>query len=67
MTKVYRDERYCPFCDRETAQEVTDSEHERDSSGDYQECLECSATYWGFTGEWEPAREEKGDARDSSV
>ncbi len=53
MTKVYEDDEYCGYCDRYTRQTITDSEHERDSSGDKQECSECGWVYWGLTGKWE--------------
>ena len=49
----YEDERYCPFCDRDTKQKCKDSDHERDSSGDYAECLICGAVYTGYSGRYE--------------
>jgi len=54
MAKDYKDERYCDNCDKDTQHTCRDSEHERDSSGDYQECLECGWYALGFTGEYEP-------------
>lgn len=50
--KTYIDEGDCPFCEKETKQRFTDSEHERDSSSDRRECLECGATYSGYSGTW---------------
>lgn len=52
MTKRYVEEGYCPFCERGTKQDVTDAEHERDSSNDARECLECRAHWMGLTGKW---------------
>jgi hypothetical protein len=52
MTKRYEDVRWCFRCQKDTLQEVTDSEHERDSSGDQQHCKECGWTYSGLTGKW---------------
>jgi len=37
----YNEERYCEYCDKETLHYCRDNNHERDSSSDYQECLEC--------------------------
>jgi hypothetical protein len=45
-------ERYCGHCKTETSQEVHDSGHELDGSGDWQRCLECGYTYYGLTGRW---------------
>lgn len=45
--KKYIDERYCEKCGEYTEHEVRDAEHERDSSGDYEECLICG---WWETG-----------------
>lgn len=40
----YEDDRHCKHCDRTTSHNCRDSGHERDSSGDYQECNVCG--YW---------------------
>lgn len=53
MSKSYTDERYCQHCARETAHWCTDSDHERDSSADYRECLVCGWRYLGCTGRYE--------------
>lgn len=37
----YEDERFCHHCKKTTNHKCRDSGHERDSSSDYQECLEC--------------------------
>lgn len=42
--------RYCSKCDRETAQEFLWGGHERDSSQDRYECLECGAVTFGIDG-----------------
>jgi hypothetical protein len=39
------DDKFCKHCQKETSHKITDSGHERDSSGDYFECLECH--WWG--------------------
>lgn len=43
----YIDERYCNNCNQETEHRCKDSGHERDSSGDYQECLVCGEYKFG--------------------
>lgn len=58
MARVYQDVGWCPICDKETQQKFDDSEHERDSSNDRRECLECHATWSGLTGVWRPAVSE---------
>ena len=45
---------YCGHCEKDTPQEVHESGHERDSSGDWQVCLECGWRYSGLTGDWHP-------------
>lgn len=56
------DTRYCPNCDADTLQEVVDDTHERDSSGDYRECLTCRWVYTGTSGKYRPPRiPPKGD------
>ena len=52
MDNFYRDERYCDNCRKDTLQIVSDSTHERDSSGDYAVCLECHRNYRGLHGKW---------------
>lgn len=52
--REYDDEGYCDNCEDWTPQTFHDSEHERDSSGDWQKCHRCGYTYYGLTGEWEP-------------
>lgn len=48
--KYSYEERYCPNCRRDTLQYCRDSDHERDASADYQECLYCN---WQRSG-WGP-------------
>jgi hypothetical protein len=45
----YTDERFCENCDTYTSQICRDSGHERDSSGDYEECLVCRWYKSGLT------------------
>jgi hypothetical protein len=44
----YYDKRYCPNCKRDTLQQCRDSDHERDSSNDFQECLYCGWERSGY-------------------
>jgi transcription elongation factor Elf1 len=44
---------YCGNCDKDTNQKINESGHERDSSHDRFECLECGFIKYGLTGEWE--------------
>ena len=46
-------ELYCGNCDKDTKQKVYESGHERDSSNDRFECIECGFVKYGLTGEWE--------------
>ncbi len=47
----------CPFCEKETVHKCWTENHERDSSGDSRECVECGAhksevsSYWHKDGE----------------
>ena len=50
----YLDECYCDNCKKYTQHDCKDSGHERDSSGDYQECLECNWYSFGMSGEYNP-------------
>lgn len=52
MSKIYQDELYCDNCEKYTMHDCHDSGHERDSSGDSAECLECHWKYSGLTGEY---------------
>lgn len=54
---------YCAICQKDTKQEIHESGHERDSSGDWQRCLECGARYSGYTGKWEAAELEPEEAK----
>ena len=47
----YEEIRECEHCKKETKHQCKDSEHERDSTGDYQECLECF--YWKTGYNWD--------------
>ena len=50
----YIDERHCDHCDKDTNHRCKDSGHERDSSGDYQECLVCKWWMTGYRREYNP-------------
>jgi len=50
---MYVDERYCEHCQEYTMQKCVDSEHERDSSADWEKCLTCGWEYNGMTGKRE--------------
>lgn len=56
----YQDEMWCDHCDKDTQHKVIDSGHERDSSGDWRECLECHWTKTGH-GEYEPPTEDEAE------
>lgn len=49
----YQDEMFCRHCDKDTQHKIHDTDHERDSSGDWRECLVCHWTKSGH-GEYEP-------------
>lgn len=51
---AYIDERYCGHCDRYTQHTCYDSNHERDSSGDFQQCEVCNWYMSGYTRKYEP-------------
>lgn len=53
-SEYYEDDRYCTNCDDYTAHKCKDSNHERDSSGDYQECIVCGWYKNGFTDRYHP-------------
>lgn len=46
LPESYEDMANCPHCHKETRHLFRDSGHERDSSGDYQKCLECH--WWAY-------------------
>lgn len=54
MSKEYKDIMYCGHCGEDTEQTIFDSEHERDSSNDRQECHKCGWVRYGLSGTWEP-------------
>lgn len=54
MGENYETTRFCDHCDKDTLHKCRDSQHERDSSQDYQECLECGWFMTGYTGKYEP-------------
>ena len=47
MNEWYEDECFCDHCNADTRHKFKDSDHERDSSGNYRECLTCG---WWRTG-----------------
>lgn len=57
-TLSYSEERYCTHCRKETTHRCIDSGHERDSSGDRQECAECGWYVIG-QGDANPPLQEK--------
>lgn len=46
-------ETWCDICKKETQVYFKSGGHERDSSGDYEECLECGYWRYGMCSEWE--------------
>lgn len=53
--EAWRDDvHYCDHCERDTPHDAHDSGHERDSSGDWRECLVCRWRYSGLTGRYSP-------------
>lgn len=48
MENKYIDERLCENCNAETEHSCRDSDHERDSSYDFEECLVCGWWKYGF-------------------
>lgn len=50
----YEDTRYCDHCEQDTIQRCFESNHERDSSGNWRKCGQCGWFYSGITGEYEP-------------
>lgn len=41
---------WCPNCNKDTRQVIHSDGHERDSSYDTQQCLNCGKTGWGMDG-----------------
>ena len=50
--REYTDVMWCDICREDTEQLVHDAGHERDSSGDWQECQVCKSYRSGLTGLW---------------
>jgi len=50
----YEGTRFCDHCEKDTKHICRDSTHERDSSDDYQKCLECGWYMTGYSGEYNP-------------
>jgi hypothetical protein len=48
--ETYEDVRFCKRCDSHTLHNCRDSGHERDSSGDYEECKICRYYRFGMSG-----------------
>lgn len=59
----YIDDKWCPWCLKETKQTIHSDGHERDSSYDYYQCHECGATAYGMSGY---RYTKDGQQRDSS-
>jgi hypothetical protein len=53
VSDPYETEAHCPNCKRDTRQRYTSAGHERDSSHDKEECLECGAYRYGMSSEWQ--------------
>lgn len=51
-SETFVDEAFCPLCKKETRQQFYFDGHERDSSGCWQQCLECHARKWGSSTDW---------------
>lgn len=49
---LYKDTRWCGHCEADTLQYCRDSDHERDSSQDFQECSVCHWQYSGYSSKW---------------
>lgn len=58
MKQEYIDAKFCDHCQKETMHRSIDSEHERDSSGDYYECLECRWWGTGLSDEYYPPSDD---------
>jgi hypothetical protein len=56
--KYYEEECFCEHCQKDTMHLVFETGHERDSSGDWRECLECKWTCSGLTDRYNPPIEE---------
>lgn len=52
LNETWKDEAYCKKCKRETDHQYTDGGHERDSSNDRRECLECGESVMGWQKEF---------------
>lgn len=50
----HRDTAFCDICQRDTPHDIHDDGHERDSSYDRRECLECGAVWTGMLGRYTP-------------
>lgn len=60
---TYTNELWCGHCEKTTLQHVRDSGHERDSSGDSQECLVCRWTRCGMSWRWwPPTKDDKAES-----
>lgn len=51
MSEEYAEIGWCPHCRKDTTHDVTDSGHERDSSGNYRSCRACGSGQDGW-GRW---------------
>ena len=49
--RTYEMELFCDLCDKDTMHKVYETGHERDSSNDWSECLECGGHCRGIVGE----------------
>ncbi len=54
MRKYYNDDRFCGHCNKETTHKCYDTNHERDRSWDYEECLICHYHKYGVSDEQYP-------------
>lgn len=58
MSDTYEDERWCNHCGKYTNHNCRDSNHERDSSEDYEECKDCGYWMTGFNLKQSPPWED---------
>lgn len=61
MSKYYKDYGDCPYCQVETECLCFDSGHERDSSNDWRQCLNCGSWNSGMGDSWDKPPKRWGD------
>lgn len=58
MNVKYKDDAYCPFCEKDTQHEYISAGHERDSSHDKETCLVCGAYRYGASDKWQEGTDD---------